>query len=215
MLTLGFDTSAAHCAVALLLDETVVAERFEPMAKGQAESLMGLCEDTLRDANKTWSDLDLIGVGIGPGNFTGIRISVSAARGLALSLGIKAVGVSSTQAQAYGIKGVTISSLDARQDKLYVDVIGTGESRQIALCEMGDLPNIPARAEPTCIGHRANEIAARVVGFVAEPMYPIANAIALIAASRAHLAHDRPAPHYVRAPDAAPPRDTAPKIIDA
>ena len=56
------------------------------MAKGQAERLMGLLEEVLAAQKTTWQDLSAIAVGVGPGNFTGIRIGVSAARGLALGL---------------------------------------------------------------------------------------------------------------------------------
>lgn len=72
------------------------------MTKGQAERLFPLLEELLAEAGLAWSDLDSIGVGVGPGNFTGIRISVAAARGLALSLGIPAIGVSATEAVACG-----------------------------------------------------------------------------------------------------------------
>ncbi|GLS79229.1 hypothetical protein GCM10007893_00030 [Paracoccus marinus] len=85
---LGFDTSAAHCAAAVVSGDRVLAMRFEPMAKGQAERLMGVIQDTLAAAGVGFADLAGIGVGVGPGNFTGIRISVAAARGLALSLGV-------------------------------------------------------------------------------------------------------------------------------
>lgn len=70
------------------------------MAKGQAERLFPLLEEVLAEAGLSWSDIDAIGVGIGPGNFTGVRISVAAARGLSLSLGIPAVGVPATEAAA-------------------------------------------------------------------------------------------------------------------
>jgi tRNA threonylcarbamoyl adenosine modification protein YeaZ len=90
---LGFDTSAAHCAAALLCGDRVLVSRREEMTRGQAERLMPLLEECLSDAGFGWSDLTAIGVGIGPGNFTGIRIAVSAARGLALALDIPAVGV--------------------------------------------------------------------------------------------------------------------------
>ena len=81
---LAFDTSAAHCAAALLRDGEIVTSCAEPMTRGQAERLMPLLHEVLALGGCTWADLDAIGVGIGPGNFTGIRISVSAARGLAL-----------------------------------------------------------------------------------------------------------------------------------
>ena len=70
------------------------------MARGQGERLMGLLQDLLDGASHKWCDLTALGVGIGPGNFTGIRISVAAARGLALSLRIPAIGVSSFEATA-------------------------------------------------------------------------------------------------------------------
>jgi tRNA threonylcarbamoyl adenosine modification protein YeaZ len=78
----------------LLSGERVLCARAEEMGRGQAERLMPLLEEMLAEAGVGWSDLDRIGVGVGPGNFTGIRISVSAARGLALGLDIPAVGVS-------------------------------------------------------------------------------------------------------------------------
>ena len=86
-LVLGFDTSAAHCAAALLCADRVVAQHAEDMGRGQAERLFPLLEELLAEGGVTWRDLTALGVGTGPGNFTGIRISVAAARGLALSLG--------------------------------------------------------------------------------------------------------------------------------
>ena len=64
------------------------------MAKGQAERLMPLVDEIFVEAGKTAAELGAIGIGIGPGNFTGLRISVSAARGLALALARPAIGVS-------------------------------------------------------------------------------------------------------------------------
>ena len=97
---LAFDTSAAHCAAALLLGDRVIT-RVDEMAKGQAEHLMPMLEEMLAAENLTWRDLNGIGVNVGPGNFTGIRISLAAARGLALGLGKPAIGVNGFAARAH------------------------------------------------------------------------------------------------------------------
>ena len=212
-LILAFDTSAAHCAAALLSGDEVLQSAIEPMAKGQAERLLVLCQEIMAKADVAFTDLDAIGVGIGPGNFTGIRISVAAARGLALGLNIPAIGVSTLEAQAYGRKRVVVSTLDARRDMLYLQVLNAGEALGPYICTMDDLPPIPARAEPTCIGFRNEEIAGAVSGYAEDPAMPLADAIAHIAASRRLGNRPRPSPLYLRAPDAAPGRDTPPVIL--
>ncbi len=131
---LGFDCSAAHCAAALLRGDRVLAAAHEEMAKGQAERLMPMLEGLLAQAGLTWRDLDVIGVGTGPGNFTGIRVAVAAARGLALSLGIPAVGVTATEAAAFGLPRPCRVVLPARRGEVIwqdfgVDGNGNGESR--------------------------------------------------------------------------------------
>ena len=91
---LAFDTSGAHCTAALLIEGRIVASAYEEMARGQSERLIPMLEEVLATEGAVWEELDAIGVGVGPGNFTGIRLGVSAARGLALALGIPAIGVS-------------------------------------------------------------------------------------------------------------------------
>lgn len=104
---LAFDTSAAHCAAALLSGDRLLALRTEPMEKGQAERLMPLLEEVLAEGSLGWADLDALAVGTGPGNFTGVRIAVAAARGLALALGKPALGVSRFEALALGLPAET------------------------------------------------------------------------------------------------------------
>jgi tRNA threonylcarbamoyladenosine biosynthesis protein TsaB len=92
-LILAFDTSAAHCAAALVSGERVIARRVEAMPKGQAERLLPMIEEMLAGAGLAWADLAALAVCTGPGNFTGTRIGVAAARGIALGLGVPAIGV--------------------------------------------------------------------------------------------------------------------------
>ena len=108
---------------ALLAGDRVVACHHEEMKKGQAERLMPMLSEVLADAGVDWGALDAIGVGVGPGNFTGIRISVSAARGLAMSLGVPAVGVSAFEAMAFGAEGVAeVNALWQASDALRAGV---------------------------------------------------------------------------------------------
>lgn len=212
-LLLAFDTSAAHCAAALLSGDQIIASVEEPMNKGQGERLLGLCAEVLASADVAYSDLTAIGVGIGPGNFTGIRIAVSAARGLALGLEVPAIGVSHLQALAFGHDGVVISSIDARQDKLFVQVFGTMDDRDPVMCGLDDLPSVPSRADPVCVGHQADMIAALCNGTALPPRMPVAEATARIAATKLGKRTPRPAPLYLRPADAAPARDTPPAIF--
>ena len=138
-LVLGFDTSAAHCAAALVRGDTVLAARAEDMAKGQAERLMPLLEELLFDAGLDWRDLDALGVGTGPGNFTGVRISVAAARGLALGLGIPAVGVSVFEALAQGAPRPVAVALDARRDEAYAQLFPATGAEAPTLTPAADL----------------------------------------------------------------------------
>ncbi len=214
-LVLGFDTSAAHCAAALLRGDEIIAQKTEEMARGQAERLMVLLEEVLSTGGVGWSDLDAIGVGIGPGNFTGTRISVSAARGLALALDIPAVGVSTFHALAFGRQGVTVTAVKGPADKTYVQVVGTMPDGAPTICEPEDCPAFPARAEPALIAFPAADvIQLRHSLPVTAAAFPLPDAIARIAAARRHSVSAPPAPMYLKPADAAPARDTAPVILD-
>ena len=190
-LILAFDTTAAHCAAALLLDDNLLAVRLDPMAKGQAEHLMGMLAEVLARHGFAWSDLTAIGVGTGPGNFTGIRISVAAARGLALGLGIPAIGVDGFDAAAFGLSRPLTVAIPAPRDMAYLQgYSGTG-------------PHSPQLVHISDIG------SAILPGLAADMIV----AVARIAAARAQTPQPRPAPLYVRPPDAAPSRDAAPVLL--
>ena len=219
---LAFDTSAAHCAAALLSGDRVLAQRTDAMARGQAEHLMPMLAAMLAERGLVWRDLGLLAVGVGPGNFTGIRIGVSAARGLALSLGLPAIGVSNfdvMRAAAVVDAPTQIISLAAPRDEVYLQPFAQGRaSAPPRLIDLSDPPADLAAAPGTqVIGHAANRVA-RALGLTQAHEATLSDVglhIARIAQAR-HAAGDptpRPAPLYVRSADAAPPRDPAPLIL--
>ena len=91
---LALDTSVNHCSVSLLCNDSLIIEKYSVMQKGQSEKLLPFIEQTLDESNLPLKSVKAIGVGVGPGNFTGLRIGISAAKGLAMALKIKAFGVS-------------------------------------------------------------------------------------------------------------------------
>ena len=209
-LILAFDTSAAHCAAALLSGDRLLVHRFEPMDKGQAERLIPLLDEVLAEARASWPDLCAIAVGTGPGNFTGVRIAVAAARGLALSLGIPAIGVTALEARAFDLPRPIVVVEDARRGEIYLQAFGP-DADEARLTTVAALPDEAGAARFT---GSAAEAAAQATGGEAVPQ-PVAlvAAIARIAASREGVQHPRPAPFYLRGADAAPPSDPPPVIL--
>lgn len=202
-LLFAFDTSAAHCAVALLCGDRVLASRTEEMSKGQGERLIPLLEEVLCEAGQTWAALDGLAVGIGPGNFTGIRISVSAARGLALGLNVPAIGVSTLEALAYGAKHPTLTCLDARRDRLYVQV-SDDMPKAPQMIDWEGLGTLSLPKSTHVYGFRAAEIAALLNCTPGpETETPPPEAFAKVALLRLDHPNDAPAPLYLRAADAA------------
>ncbi len=161
------------------------------MRRGQAERLMPLLQEVLAEAECTWKDLDAIGVGIGPGNFTGIRISVSAARGLALGLAVPAVGVTGFDALADLAPPAQIPAISGPRDQVYVQLEGAD-------------PRLVDQSEAESLG---------ALFFCPDPALQ-AQAIARIAAIRWTGVQVPPAPLYVRPADAAPARDVPPVLLD-
>ncbi len=130
---LAFDTSGPFCAACLLLPDGRVILREEAMAKGQAERLVPMLEEVLAEGGIGWRDLARIAVGTGPGNFTGVRIAVAAARGLALGLGVPAVGVTRLEALALGLPRPCRVVEDARGGLAYVQDFPGGAAALVEL----------------------------------------------------------------------------------
>ena len=132
MLTLGLDTSGDVCAVALLDGEAVLfrAEIAVPRAHGRR--LAPLIEQAFEHAGRPVSDLGLSAVASGPGSFTGLRIGMSTAKGLALSTGAAFVGVSTLAALAStaSASGAVVAVLPSRRGEVYAGAYEDG--REVA-----------------------------------------------------------------------------------
>jgi len=123
---LAFDTSGAACSAAVLRRGEVVAHRFVAMERGHAEALLPMIRDVMAEAGLDWSGLSRIAVTTGPGAFTGIRIGLAAARGLALASSLPLYGVSTFEAvaSACGIEGAgpLLVALESRREAVFVQL---------------------------------------------------------------------------------------------
>ncbi|MGP9791016.1 tRNA (adenosine(37)-N6)-threonylcarbamoyltransferase complex dimerization subunit type 1 TsaB [Roseinatronobacter sp. NSM] len=200
-LVLGFDTSAAHCAAALVQGERCLAACHDDMARGQAEHLLPLLDRVLAKGGVGWADLDALAVGVGPGNFTGIRIAVATARGLSLGLDIPAIGVSVFEARAEGLPRPLCVIEDARRDEVYVQHFGhDADSPQLLPVSLA-----ATMMDDTAVtGSGASLMAGLSGARVLDPCFGLAEAIARVAMKRLGHPHPRPAPLYIRPADAAP-----------
>jgi tRNA threonylcarbamoyl adenosine modification protein YeaZ len=204
-LVLGLETSGPWIELALVADGRVIAEERSAMERGQAEALMPLIDALLARESVKLSALSRIGVGTGPGNFTGVRLSVSLARGLALGLGIPAIGVTRFQARAHGLTPPFAVVEDARNGACYLHK--PGEAPRLT-----DLSALPADIGPLPVTGSAAEAAAALTGgAVVAQAFSLGAGVALVAAM-ATLPQPRPAPLYLRAPDAAPARPALPVL---
>ena len=194
---LVFDATAGRCAVAVFDGARCVIERGDAMTRGHAERLFPLIGECLAAAGLTYQDLGAIAVCTGPGNFTGARIGVAAARGLALSLGAPSIGVDRFDATADGTTGDLCIRLEARGGAVHLAkyrdgvAIGAAETVQAADIDafIGDTPVL--------------EVAEADLG-----------AIARVALRRlAEGGQPRPAPRYLKPANAALPADAPPPIL--
>ncbi|SEL23943.1 tRNA threonylcarbamoyl adenosine modification protein YeaZ [Roseovarius nanhaiticus] len=212
-LILGVDTSGSYCSAVLLQGGDVLCDLYQDMTKGQVETLFPLLEDLMARGGADWSDLSAIGVGTGPGNFTGIRISVSAMRGLALSLGIRAVGVTLLDGLAHDAAGPVIAAIAAPRGQAYVAGYGMARALPPQLISIDALPLTLVEPGLISVGTAGAEIAAHL----GVPHIPAAHApgaaIARIATTRWQLGDAPAAPFYLKQADAAPARDVPPVML--
>jgi tRNA threonylcarbamoyladenosine biosynthesis protein TsaB len=207
---LALDTCLTACSAAVLDGETVLAARSESMPRGHQERLAPLVREVMAEAGIGFSDLTRIGVTVGPGSFTGLRVGLAFAKGLSAALGLPCVGVGALEAMALGRAGFVAAVIDARREQVYVQMFGDGVALMApdaltAQDAMARLVELYAGGPATLVGSGAPLLA---------PVLPSATVLMLdgpdpVAVAR--LAQRGPAPAhpprplYLRAPDAKLP----------
>jgi tRNA threonylcarbamoyladenosine biosynthesis protein TsaB len=221
MLILAIDTALDACAAGVLDTDAarLIAQESQPMKRGHAEALMPLIGRVIRQAGIAFAALDRIAVTTGPGSFTGLRVGLSAARGIGLAADKPVVGLSTLTAYAAPVVGQNaaqpvISAIDARHDHVYFQVVsGDGGSLirpRVAAIE--EALNAIRFGAPHLVGNAAQILADRwpvdaLPPFKVDPQP--APDIAWLAWLGAAVSPDSaPArPYYLRAPDAKPQTD--------
>ena len=211
MITLALDTASSNCAVALINDGRVLARVSENIGKGHAEKLIDQIIEVKNTSGLDLDKVDRIAVNIGPGSFTGVRIGVATARGLALALKKPAVGVSSLEAIGFeALKRFpehhVIAVIDAGRDMVYRqefdEKLGPLIPPEVKACEnvVASLDNKAIVAGPFAetIAHSAGIAENRIFSIAA----PDVLSFAILAQSK--KSNGAPKPLYLREADAKP-----------
>jgi tRNA threonylcarbamoyladenosine biosynthesis protein TsaB len=218
MRVLAIDTALAACSAAVLDTEYggIVASESVPMLRGHAEALLPMLQRVMQQANFGFSDIDRIAVTTGPGSFTGLRVGIAAARGLALAAEKPAVGLSTLSAyaaphMASDERFPVVAAVDARHDHVYMQVFAPGGRLFTAprLAPLREAVKAAAEASSFITGSAARLVA---TGLSADDPVPVgvdagpAPDIAWVARMGAVVPEEQAPlkPQYLRAPDAQP-----------
>jgi tRNA threonylcarbamoyladenosine biosynthesis protein TsaB len=205
MIVLGLDTCLAACSVAVSDGARVLAAEREVMARGHQERLAPMAERVMAEAGLPFSALERIGVTVGPGSFTGLRVGLAFAKGLGAALGAPVAGVGALEALAAEAEGLVFAAVDARRAQVYLQGFEDGRALMapdaLALgTAAARVAEIAAGRPLTLVGSGAPLLAELAPGAaVLTPEGADARLVARIAAGR----EPAPArPLYLRAPDA-------------
>src|SRR6202795_609747 len=221
MLILAIDTALDACAAGILDTDAgkLIAQESLAMKRGHAEALMPLIARVIKEAAIAFAALDRIAVTAGPGSFTGLRVGLSAARGIALAANKTAVGLTTLAAYAAPIvsengEHPVISAIDARHDQVYFQVV-SGDGSPLILPRVAPIEEALGASRfgaPHLVGNAARLLADRwpadappPFGVDAQPAPDIAWVAWLGAAVSPDTAPARP--YYLRTPDAKLPRE--------
>ncbi|MCA1515222.1 tRNA (adenosine(37)-N6)-threonylcarbamoyltransferase complex dimerization subunit type 1 TsaB [Bradyrhizobium sp. NBAIM01] len=222
MLILAIDTALEACAAAVLDTDAgeLLARESQLMKRGHAEALMPMIARVMQSAGLSFTSLDRIAVTVGPGSFTGLRVGISAARGLALAAKQPAVGLTTLSAYAAGVvaksgTAAVISAIDARHDHVYFQIVA-GDGSQLVRPAVASIDAAIAASQfgaPHLVGNAAGILAGRwskdgpqPIAVDAQPAPDISWVAWLGAAANPDTNPARP--FYLKAPDAKPAAST-------
>jgi tRNA threonylcarbamoyladenosine biosynthesis protein TsaB len=221
MLILAIDTALDACAAAVLDTEAgqLIAQESQAMKRGHAEALMPLIGRVIAASGTAFASLGRVAVTTGPGSFTGLRVGLSAARGIALAANIPVVGVTTLTAYAAPIvsqnaEHPVISVIDARHDQVYLQVVSGNGSALVRprVAPMEEALEACRFGAPYVVGNAAGLLSERwpsqavpPAGVDMQPAPDIGWVGWLGAAVSPNTAPARP--FYLRAPDAKPPKE--------
>lgn len=206
MRVLVIDTALDACTAAVFENGVALGGRSEVMARGHSERLAGFVRDAVAAAGGGFGALDRIGVTIGPGSFTGLRVGLAFAQGLGAALDRPVVGISTLAALARSAdagRGRTAAVIDARRGQVYLQRFNDGAP----VSPPEALPCEAARADLAgtgCAWRLTGSGAGLVGGSTRGETAPSPDALAALTGVLDPAAHP-PRPLYLRAPDATPP----------
>jgi tRNA threonylcarbamoyl adenosine modification protein YeaZ len=218
MRVLAIDTALEACSVAVLDTESADASVHEslPMQRGHAEALMPLIARVLGRARLDFSGIDRIAVTTGPGSFTGLRVGIAAARGIALSAGKPAIGLTTLATFAAPFIAAddtlpVVVAIDARHDHVYLQVFGPGGRTLVAprVAPVREALRVSATGAPRVTGTAAAKLASlwpageRAPAKVDQRGAPDITWVARLGAAASET-NAPPKPLYLRPPDAHP-----------
>jgi tRNA threonylcarbamoyladenosine biosynthesis protein TsaB len=203
VLILAVDTALDACQAALVRDGEALVVRSEPMVRGHQERLAPMVAECLACAGLRAAAIERIAVTTGPGSFTGLRVGLSFARGLALAIGRPVLGVGSLEALAAsagaGDREVVLAAIDARRGQLYLQPFRGGEALGPPAALAAEAAAGPA---DVLTGSGAAQLSDRFPGARLETR-TVPDPLAVARLARFADPVERPArPLYVRAPDA-------------
>ena len=218
MRVLAIDTALEACGAAVLdiAQPQAIVHEVLPMVRGHAEALMPLIARVMQSAALTFEQIDRIAVTTGPGSFTGLRVGIAAARGIALALGKPAIGLSTLAAFAAPLiadddSRPVVAAIDARHDHVYLQVFGPGGRTLVTprVVQVRDAVRASSSGAPRLVGSGA-ELLAKAWPVEAKPpalidprRAPDIGWVARLGAAAIDTSTP-PKPLYLRAPDAQP-----------